>query len=343
MHQPFKTLGQSRVNMRLVGCSLILALFTTLLAPHSTHATLLNQTPNRCLEIYARAVASLKAYCTGVSRNEACYGNRNVRADLRDAALVFETAGDLVPVEGLAGLATAALNPERDVWGVAVLKLRANLPNTLPGQNVTFLVYGDTSLQSAAKEMQAFYFSTGLGETQCQEVPQDGILIRSPKRTTVTFSVNGVQVSLGSTALLAAAPNGTMSFGLIEGQSTLTAQGVSRALQPNQQVLFRLGGANGLEALSAPSQPIAWTPDPRLTPLLDALDDLEAVRTVPTLVPRRATAVPGSTGGSGSSGGDDGGTGGDDGGGTGGDDGGDGGGDDGGDDGGGDDGGGGDD
>jgi hypothetical protein len=47
--------------------------------------------------------------------------------------------------------------------------------------------------------MKAFYFSSGLGELRCQEVPHDGILVRSPNHTQVTFKANGVDIAIAST------------------------------------------------------------------------------------------------------------------------------------------------
>ena len=34
-------------------------------------------------------------------------------------------------------------------WGVSLMQLQANLPDTLPGQNVTVLLFGDVTLQPA--------------------------------------------------------------------------------------------------------------------------------------------------------------------------------------------------
>jgi len=33
------------------------------------------------------------------------------------------------------------------VWGLAVMQLQPNIPDTLPGQNVTFLLFGDTEIE----------------------------------------------------------------------------------------------------------------------------------------------------------------------------------------------------
>jgi hypothetical protein len=68
--------------------------------------------------------------------------------------------------------------------------------------------------------MQAFYFASGVGAAGCEEAPQDGILIQTPKGVgTVTLLINEVSVELGSTAYVRAQPGGQMTFDLLEGLS----------------------------------------------------------------------------------------------------------------------------
>ena len=228
-----------------------------------------------CTDILTRALNTLRQTCRQLQRDEACYGNALVVADLRDA-LDFAKRGDQVPVQSIRTLTTSAFNEEREEWGLSVLKLKTNLPDTLPGQNVTVLVYGETTLENDSGTMQAFYFSTGLGTPQCKEMPANGVLIRAPKRTTVTFRANGVDVRIGSTALLTAEANNQMTFTLIDGSAMLTSDGMQQAVKPMEMVTIPLGGANGLQAIGVPSLPTKITLDPALQPLLRVLDGLEA-------------------------------------------------------------------
>ena len=98
------------------------------------------------------------------------------------------------------------LNEDAGVWGVAVMSLQADIPNTLPGQNVTFILFGDVMIENAASDeqtpMQAFYLRTGIGDVACEEAPESGLLIQTPDGIDeVTFNVNGVDVQVGSTVL----------------------------------------------------------------------------------------------------------------------------------------------
>ena len=57
-------------------------------------------------------------------------------------------------------------------WGIAVLKAQANLPDALPGQNVTFLLFGDTTVDNPSPDMHAVTVSTRIGTTNCADVPE---------------------------------------------------------------------------------------------------------------------------------------------------------------------------
>jgi len=118
-----------------------------------------------CAQILTRAVESLQSTCNDLSRNNACYGNNQVKAEPNSGAtLKFDAIGDREPIRNIRTLVTSPLNVDTGTWGLSLLKLQANLPDTLPGQNVTFLVFGDTSLENLSGDMQSFYFTSGLGK-----------------------------------------------------------------------------------------------------------------------------------------------------------------------------------
>lgn len=251
-----------------------------------------------CPAVVQTALEAAKAACGNLGRNEACYGNTLVSAtDWNDASLDgFAQPGNIISLFDLKALVTAPLDTQNNNWGVALLSLQANIPNSLPGQNVTFLVFGDAQLendvspdetelpvtligttvgspnvrtapstgadllatlrngesvqvigrtqggnwyqiiyQSSARwanaeflqldgdrnelpivpreewtnpllkytaPMQAFRLKTDLRGTECEEVPESGVVVQAPANTTVNFLVNGVEMSVGSTAML---------------------------------------------------------------------------------------------------------------------------------------------
>ncbi|MBN1286166.1 MAG: SH3 domain-containing protein [Anaerolineae bacterium] len=70
--------------------------------------------------------------------------------------------------------------------------------------------------------MQAFHFKAGLGLPACEQAP-NGLVVQSPEGVQVTFSINGMQVTLGSTVVftMAELPSGTaLVVALIDGTAT---------------------------------------------------------------------------------------------------------------------------
>jgi hypothetical protein len=222
-----------------------------------------------------RALDSLHSVCNSLDRNLACYGNYQVNTQLADTAVgSFSSPGDKLPIQDIKVLSTSPLNVETQTWGLSLLKLKVNIPNSLPGQNVLFLVYGDTSITNQSGDMRAFYFSSGLNNPSCQQAPSDGILVRSPNHLKVTFTANGVQFTIASTLMLRATANQQMTARLIEGNATVsTSQGTQRLL-PGQSTTVKLGGKNGLEPVSAPSQPTSVPLDRATVDLVGTVDGL---------------------------------------------------------------------
>ncbi len=204
-----------------------------------------------CPALVETAITAVGEACAGVGRNSVCYGHFNVAALGADETPLadFAESGDTVRVDDLAALQTAAMNVDEGVWGVALMSLQANIPDTLPGQAVTFVLFGDASLEADpdggadfAAPMQAFRFSTGIGEPACAEAPNDGVLIQSPEGTTVNFLVNGIEVEIGSTALLDIRQDSKLWVSNLEGSVVVTSDGVSQQVEPGYKVLTEPGG-----------------------------------------------------------------------------------------------------
>lgn len=104
-----------------------------------------------CPTIVQQALAATDEACAGTGRNEACYGNISLQAQPQPGVsdFNFTKPGDLVNVAGVQTLTLSELDQANDTWGVALMKLQANLPDTLPGQNVTFLLFGDVEIKNA--------------------------------------------------------------------------------------------------------------------------------------------------------------------------------------------------
>jgi len=193
-----------------------------------------------CQVILTRAMQSLESTCTGTTRNTACYGNNSVKAEPNGSALLkFDTMGDKASIRDIRALVTSPLDTQAGTWGLSLLKLQANLPDSLPGQNVTFVVFGDTSLENASGDMKAFYFSSGLGTPSCKQAPRDAIVVKSPNHTEVSFNANGVQITIASTIVLRAQRGQSMSVKLVEGHARVTAMASRRCFNTMGSLTFR--------------------------------------------------------------------------------------------------------
>lgn len=184
-----------------------------------------------CPAIVETVLANLDNICDGTGRNEACYGNIELDVQAREGAtdFKFNEEGDLVSVADIQALRLTPLDEASNVWGVALMQLQASLPDTLPGQNVTFVLFGDVELvnavpedSDAARPMQAFYLRTGISDAACAEAPESGLLVRTPEgRGQITFALNGVDVALGSSVFFQSAPGQDFITRVYEGSAAL--------------------------------------------------------------------------------------------------------------------------
>jgi hypothetical protein len=245
------------------------------------------QPGTNCPAIVEEALAVLDGACADTGRNEACYGFTLVDArDSDDDPLPdFAQSGDITAIDQLASLTTTPLNEETGTWGVAMLRLQANLPDTLPGQNVTFIVLGDTEIASDAEAagddfdapLQAFRMSTGIGQPACAEVPRDGLLVQSPAGVEVSFRVNGVDVDMGSTGFFSSTETGGLEVTTLEGGIAATAEG--------ETVEIPAGFWTTIEPGEAPGEPTEMNPQNFSAAPVDLLPE-------PFNVPVPVTVVP---------------------------------------------------
>jgi len=212
-----------------------------------------------CDTIVQNAYKRLNERCNTIGRNEACYGNDSIRTEvnLPFESEMFSKIGDQAPIRAIRELYTLPMDTATGTWGVSMMKVQTNLPDTAPGQNVIVILYGDTHLTNADDEgkMSAFYFTSGLGQPACKSMPSDGITVRSPKGMRVQFNANGVNIDIGSTVVLKASANKEMRVQLVEGSAKITSDNKTVNLQPGQTTSILLGGIDGLQAVSPPSAP----------------------------------------------------------------------------------------
>ncbi|MEP6985605.1 MAG: SH3 domain-containing protein, partial [Chloroflexota bacterium] len=110
-----------------------------------------------CPQLVQQALTDVGNSCGGLGRNSACYGfnrvNATFSADVSDD--LFSKPADKTALKDLQSIQTAALDEQLKVWGVAVMSVQANIPDTLPGQAVSFILLGDVKVDNAVAADQA--------------------------------------------------------------------------------------------------------------------------------------------------------------------------------------------
>lgn len=105
-----------------------------------------------CSTLVQSALKIVDSSCNETGRNQVCYGNITLSATVTDDAPTFnfETPGDLADIIHIESLQLSVLHTP-DEWGVALMKIQANLPDTTPGQSVTMLLFGDVYIENQAE------------------------------------------------------------------------------------------------------------------------------------------------------------------------------------------------
>ena len=222
-------------------------------------ATAISQKNASCQVLIDKAIQASGDYCGNTESNKACYGNTTIKADLVPASTQrFSERGDIVAVKELSRLTASPLNLDNSEWGIAVFKLIANLPRSLPGETVTMVVFGNATLDNTSgdsENLESFYFSSELGQIICEKVPFDGLMITSPDGSGIRFHINGAELTLMGSASIKAIKNGQMEVSVYKGSARVVSNGQEQYVGAGNKSSVQLGGENGSQSISAPSEP----------------------------------------------------------------------------------------
>ena len=195
-----------------------------------------------CPVIVEEALTSVADLCTTLDRNSACYG-----ASVVESVAVteprpddfFSAPGDRAQLVELREIHPQPLDETTRTFGVGVLNVQANVPDTLPGQAVIFLLVGDARLtnevtQDSSREspFQSFYFLPGIGGSNCYEA-DPMLTIQTPNSRTITVMLNGVATEMSPGTLLTITPSVCT---IHRGNIVRRANGNTAVLLANQTV-----------------------------------------------------------------------------------------------------------
>jgi hypothetical protein len=104
-----------------------------------------------CPEIVTQAMTATTEVCDGASRNQACYGHVQLAAEPQAGVshFVFNQSGDMADVADIQSLRLSAMNVDAGVWGVALVRLQASLPEAEPKKNITLLMFGEVEAENS--------------------------------------------------------------------------------------------------------------------------------------------------------------------------------------------------
>jgi hypothetical protein len=268
------------------------------------------ETQATCQELIDRAMQASGDYCNQIGSNQVCYGNNTLTAELvNSTASRFSQRGDVISVANLRRLAASPLSLASREWGIAVFKVMANLPRSLPGETITMVVFGNTTLDNPSNNLQTFYFSSSLGQIQCDQVPFDGLMITMPDGAGVSFVIDGAEMTLMGNASIKATKNGAMEVSMYSGSAYIVSNGQSQIVTAGQSTSMDLGGPDGTSAISPPSAPQPLSPaelalactmtgqfcsQQQITPVnqTDAQATLQAQMGIPSTSPASAAPSP---------------------------------------------------
>ena len=153
-----------------------------------------------CPALVQSAITAIDNLCAATGLNQACYGSISLQANPQPGvtSFVFNKPGDLVRVADLKTLRADPFDAVKQQWGVALMRLQANIPDTLPGQSVSFLVFGDVQLENKVASTDSPLLTIA-SNTVLLGVPQGdgaivGALSAGDKAFALSQSADGVWV-----------------------------------------------------------------------------------------------------------------------------------------------------
>lgn len=96
---------------------------------------------------------------------------------------------------------------------------------TVEGDIASLPIIADPAFGDYSSPMQAFTLRTGIGTSNCEQAPSDGLLIQAPRDTTVNMLINNVELEMSSTVFIRSEGSFIRIFNL-EGRTTIISAGV---------------------------------------------------------------------------------------------------------------------
>lgn len=213
-----------------------------------------------CPALVEQALSQVGDNCGDLSRNSACYGFNEVDATFAQTVTedFFTRPAERTDLVSVRRIQTAPLDLALEQWGIAVLNVQANVPNTLPGQAVTFLLIGDTELENAvetaASATNAEVSVLAQFDTELRSGPQPDSAVITSLPTGAILSATALSEDGASVQVVSVDGVGWVNRSAINADPALETLPVSDAISqsPMQSFYFRTR-PGGIECSQTPS------------------------------------------------------------------------------------------
>ncbi|MBN1679274.1 MAG: serine/threonine protein kinase, partial [Anaerolineae bacterium] len=208
-------------------------------------------TSGTCPIIAQQALDVSGEQCAAVDDNSICLGNQAITLTPRPGeTVVFDAAGDQVPLSAVKSIRTRALDETSETWGIAVINAQVDLDDD---EQVQFVLFGEAQLDPLDEHLRSFKFLTSSEPTACAEAAHAGLIVQVPPDKTIHFTANGIDITVSSTLVLHAQPAGQMIIYVLDGEATVTARGSTFDVPTGYATSLTMSAA--LRALGPPSPP----------------------------------------------------------------------------------------
>jgi hypothetical protein len=182
---------------KVVGLTVLLV---AMVVPLSATQTILSEGYS-CPEMVTQAMTATTEVCDEAGRNQACYGHVQLAAEPQAGVshFVFSQSGDVANVFDIQSLRLSAMNEDAGVWGVALMRLQASLPESMPKKNITLLMFGEVEIDNAVE-------STPLADVTVRSSQTINVRLLPSSEATIVTTADP------QTALLATGRNGDSSW-----------------------------------------------------------------------------------------------------------------------------------
>jgi hypothetical protein len=206
-----------------------------------------------CPSIVQQAIDTVSAQCSKMARGQLCYGNSTITAQFQPGTndIQFQVPGDTVDVGTITQFALGAMDTATNTWGVAEMKIKADLPASDPLRAVTMILFGNVQVSDGTRDanIAAVYGSLPpVRQTQIAVATNTSLNQQATQAASTATKLAGLEASATAHAITPT-PTGTIPA-LRETQAAATA--TKLAAYEATATAMPLASTSGTDATKGP-------------------------------------------------------------------------------------------